>query len=200
MYSRPILVRSRAWRESSRAHGVFRIGARVVLRHVGCDMAAAASGIPRSVLVLRVRGAVMVAFPVRGDDARVNLAELRQGFTRFAWLGGSRPRGHRRDRRRRLGPRRPGIDATKAAPTCRPTTGNTLELGRVLYTKYAYPFELAAVLLLVAIVAAIFTHDAPPSRAQGAEHFPCQWLCGVKTRADRQDGGREALMIRLRTC
>jgi NADH-quinone oxidoreductase subunit J len=32
---------------------------------------------------------------------------------------------------------------------------NTRELGEILYTKYAYPFELAAVLLLVAIVAAI---------------------------------------------
>jgi NADH-quinone oxidoreductase subunit J len=32
---------------------------------------------------------------------------------------------------------------------------NTKELGRILYTEYAYPFELAAVILLVAIVAAI---------------------------------------------
>jgi len=32
---------------------------------------------------------------------------------------------------------------------------NTAELGRVLYTEYVYPFELAAVLLLIAIVAAI---------------------------------------------
>jgi NADH-quinone oxidoreductase subunit J len=32
---------------------------------------------------------------------------------------------------------------------------NTRELGRVLYTDYAYPFELAAVVLLVAIIAAI---------------------------------------------
>jgi NADH-quinone oxidoreductase subunit J len=32
---------------------------------------------------------------------------------------------------------------------------NTKELGRVLYTDYVYPFELAAVILLVAIVAAI---------------------------------------------
>ncbi len=32
---------------------------------------------------------------------------------------------------------------------------NTKELGRVLYTEYVYPFELAAVLLLVAIVAAV---------------------------------------------
>ncbi len=32
---------------------------------------------------------------------------------------------------------------------------NTKALGRLLYTEYVYPFELAAVLLLVAIVAAI---------------------------------------------
>ena len=35
------------------------------------------------------------------------------------------------------------------------TASNTKALGRLLYTDYAYPFELAAVLLLVAIVAAI---------------------------------------------
>ena len=32
---------------------------------------------------------------------------------------------------------------------------NTAELGRLLYTDYVYPFELASVILLVAIVAAI---------------------------------------------
>ena len=32
---------------------------------------------------------------------------------------------------------------------------NTKELGRLIYTEYVYAFELAAVLLLVAIVAAI---------------------------------------------
>lgn len=32
---------------------------------------------------------------------------------------------------------------------------NTKELGRLIYTEYAYPFEIAAVLLLVAMVAAI---------------------------------------------
>lgn len=32
---------------------------------------------------------------------------------------------------------------------------NTKELGRILYTDYFYPFELAAVVLLIAIVAAI---------------------------------------------
>ena len=32
---------------------------------------------------------------------------------------------------------------------------NTKELARLLYTDYAYPFELASVILLVAIVAAV---------------------------------------------
>src|SRR5207244_396049 len=36
---------------------------------------------------------------------------------------------------------------------------NTKALGRVLYTDYVYPFEIAAVILLVAMVAAIaLTH------------------------------------------
>jgi NADH-quinone oxidoreductase subunit J len=40
-----------------------------------------------------------------------------------------------------------------------PSGSNTKALGRVLYTDYVYPFELAAVLLLIAIVAAIaITH------------------------------------------
>jgi NADH-quinone oxidoreductase subunit J len=36
-----------------------------------------------------------------------------------------------------------------------PSYSNTKELGRLVYTDYVYPFELAAVLLLVAIIAAI---------------------------------------------
>ena len=36
-----------------------------------------------------------------------------------------------------------------------PDTSNTLELGKLLYTEYLYPLEIAAVILLVAIVAAI---------------------------------------------
>ncbi len=41
-------------------------------------------------------------------------------------------------------------------PTARPAEySNTKELGRVLYTDYAFAFEIAAVVLLVAIVSAI---------------------------------------------
>jgi len=36
-----------------------------------------------------------------------------------------------------------------------PGESNTQQLGRILYTDYAYAFEIAAVVLLVAIIAAI---------------------------------------------
>ena len=37
--------------------------------------------------------------------------------------------------------------------------GNTAALGALVYTQYVYPFEIAAVILLVAIIAAIaLTH------------------------------------------
>ncbi len=108
------------------------------------------------VLVLVYVGAVMVLFLFVVMMLDVNLAELRQGFTRFAWLGWLTAlaviveivgvvwaRGGL------------GIDAGRGATPTAATYSNTLELGRVLYTRYAYPFELAAMLLLVAIVAAI---------------------------------------------
>jgi len=41
------------------------------------------------------------------------------------------------------------------APLPQPGFSNTRDLGRVLYTDYVLPFELAAVILLVAIIAAI---------------------------------------------
>src|SRR5580700_6353145 len=47
------------------------------------------------------------------------------------------------------------LDITRGAAPLPATYSNTQELGRVLYTQYAYPFELAAVVLLVAIIAAI---------------------------------------------
>src|SRR6516164_4818467 len=48
-----------------------------------------------------------------------------------------------------------GIDASHGGTPTPAGYSNTLELGRVLYTRYAYPLELAAMLLLVAIIAAI---------------------------------------------
>jgi NADH-quinone oxidoreductase subunit J len=108
------------------------------------------------VLVLVYVGAVMVLFLFVVMMLDINLAELRQGFTRFAWLGWLTAlaviieiagvvwaRGGL------------GLDASHGGTPQPAAYSNTAELGSVLYTKYAYPLELAAMLLLVAIVAAI---------------------------------------------
>ena len=48
------------------------------------------------------------------------------------------------------------------APQVAASVSNTKELGRLIYTDYVYPFELASVVLLVAIVAAIaITYRGP---------------------------------------
>ena len=110
------------------------------------------------VLVLVYVGAVMVLFLFVVMMLDINLDELRHGFTRFAWLGWLTALAviveivgvvwARGDRGL-------GVDTSKVPANLPADYSNTLELGQALYTKYVYPFELAAVLLLVAIVAAI---------------------------------------------
>ncbi|HTX06579.1 MAG TPA: NADH-quinone oxidoreductase subunit J [Steroidobacteraceae bacterium] len=108
------------------------------------------------VLVLVYVGAVMVLFLFVVMMLDINLAELRRGFTRFAWLGWLTAFAviaevvgvvwsHGLS----------GLDVGKGVLPEPADYSNTLALGEVIYTRYAYPFELAAVLLLVAIVAAI---------------------------------------------
>jgi NADH-quinone oxidoreductase subunit J len=107
------------------------------------------------VLVLVYVGAVMVLFLFVVMMLDVNLEELRQGFTRYAWLGWLTALAVIVEIVGVVWVKGLGIDMTKTPVPTAPDYSNTLELGRVMYTKYAYPFELAAVLLLVAIVAAI---------------------------------------------
>lgn len=108
------------------------------------------------VLVLVYVGAVMVLFLFVVMMLDINLAELRQGFTRFAWLGWLTALAVILEIAGVVWARGGlGIDAARG-PTPEPASyHNTLELGSVLYTRYAYPLELAAMLLLVAIIAAI---------------------------------------------
>ena len=54
-----------------------------------------------------------------------------------------------------LGPEQFGIDRVAEPVKHGADYSNTEELGRILYTVYVYPFELAAAILLIAIVAAI---------------------------------------------
>ena len=105
------------------------------------------------VLVLVYVGAVMVLFLFVVMMLDINLVRLREDFWRWlpfglalaglmvfqmVWVLGS-----------------PATSAGKTAVRHAADYSNTKELGRLIYTDYVYPFEIAAVLLLVAMVAAI---------------------------------------------
>ena len=107
------------------------------------------------VLVLVYVGAVMVLFLFVVMMLDINLEELREGFTRFAWLGWLTAGAVIFEIVGVVVARTLGPDVTQGPAALPASYSNTTELGQTLYTQYAYPFELAAVLLLVAIVAAI---------------------------------------------
>jgi len=109
------------------------------------------------VLVLVYVGAVMVLFLFVVMMLDINLAEMRKGFARFAWLGWLTALALIAEIAGVVWARGGlGLDVHRGVVLPVPADySNTLALGSVLYTRYAYPFELAAVLLLVAIVAAI---------------------------------------------
>jgi NADH-quinone oxidoreductase subunit J len=107
------------------------------------------------VLVLVYVGAVMVLFLFVVMMLDINIEELRRGFTRFAWLGWITAGAVIAEIAGVVLARGFGVNVSHG-PGMEPATySNTTELGSVLYTQFAYPFELAAVILLVAIVAAI---------------------------------------------
>lgn len=107
------------------------------------------------VLVLVYVGAVMVLFLFVVMMLDINIERVRIGFWRYLPVGavvalllvvemGVMVSGYYFSKE--------GAPAPAALP---PGYSNTKELGRLIYTEYVYPFEIAAVILLVAIVAAI---------------------------------------------
>ncbi len=107
------------------------------------------------VLVLVYVGAVMVLFLFVVMMLDINVEEIKRGFTRYAWLGWLVALLVIGQMVAVFGARSFGIDTSVGVVRRSADHSNTRELGEVLYTQYVYPFELAAVLLLVAIVAAI---------------------------------------------
>lgn len=66
-----------------------------------------------------------------------------------------------------VGPEHFGLTQMPLPPEKAANYSNIQGLGSVLYTNYAYPFEIAGVLLLAAIIAAItLAHRAPTRRKQ----------------------------------
>ncbi|MDR0480909.1 MAG: NADH-quinone oxidoreductase subunit J [Gallionellaceae bacterium] len=104
-------------------------------------------------LVLVYVGAVMVLFLFVVMMLDVDLVQLREGFWRWFPFGVALAAIMVFEMIWVLGDRR--AQETTGAVVHGADYSNVKELGRLIYTDYVYPFELAAVLLLVAIVAAI---------------------------------------------
>ena len=134
------------------------------------------------VLVLVYVGAVMVLFLFVVMMLDVNLAELRAGFTRYLPAGSvvavllvvelALVLARSFSPERFANPASRGLDHS-----------NTRELGEQLYTTYVYPFEIAALILLVAIIAAIALTMRPQPRAGGKRINPADQ---VRTRREER--------------
>ena len=107
------------------------------------------------VLVLVYVGAVMVLFLFVIMMLDVNIAELRVGFARYFPVAALVAVLMMYAIAKIVSRERFGLDQIPPAATHAADYNNTQELGLALFTDFIWPFEIAAVILLVAIVAAI---------------------------------------------
>ena len=110
------------------------------------------------VLVLVYVGAVMVLFLFVVMMLDINLTQMRQGFVRYLPIGALIALIMVAQMVWIVGPAGPDVfsgEQLAQAVVLPADHSNTRELGKVLYTDYVFPFEVASVILLVAIVAAI---------------------------------------------
>jgi NADH-quinone oxidoreductase subunit J len=107
------------------------------------------------VLILVYVGAVMVLFLFVVMMLDVDLATMRAGFVKYMPVGVLVAFTLAVQLWMVVGPNNFGLDKVPAPARAAASYNNTEELGRVLYTVYMYPFEIAAVILLVGIIAAI---------------------------------------------
>ena len=106
-------------------------------------------------LVLVYVGAVMVLFLFVVMMLDINTAPLKEGFIRYLPLGLAVAVIVVLELSMVLGPENFGLDMIAAPVAHTQEFSNTKAIGMILYTDYVYPFEIAAVILLVAIIAAI---------------------------------------------
>jgi NADH-quinone oxidoreductase subunit J len=107
------------------------------------------------VLVMVYVGAVMVLFLFVVMMLDINIDRLREGFWSYLPVGALIGILLVVEMALVLGGRYFGLEAMPEPPAAQAGYSNTRELGRLLYTDYVYPFELASLLLLVAMVVAV---------------------------------------------
>jgi NADH-quinone oxidoreductase subunit J len=106
-------------------------------------------------LVLVYVGAVMVLFLFVVMMLDIDLVKMREGFTRYLPLGALVAFLMVAELAFVLGSGSFSLDRVPRPRGHDPDYSNTRELGNLLYTDHVYAFEIAAIILLVAIVAAI---------------------------------------------
>ena len=106
-------------------------------------------------LILVYVGAVMVLFLFVVMMLDIDIERLREGFWSHLPVGGLVGVLLVVQMALVLGGSYFGADVMPTPPAAQESYSNTREIGRVLYTDYAYPFELASLILLVAMVAAV---------------------------------------------
>lgn len=107
------------------------------------------------VLVLVYVGAVMVLFLFVVMMLDINVEEMRDGLTRYFWIGAVLAIGVAVELAHVIWFRSQGLEFMAVPDPVPADFSNTEALGRVLYTEHVYAFEIAAMVLLLAIVAAI---------------------------------------------
>ena len=106
-------------------------------------------------LVLVYVGAVMVLFLFVVMMLDINVSPLREGFVKYLPVGFTVAFLIFVEMLMVVGVKHFGAEAVAIPERHGADYSNTRELGGVLYTDYVYPFEIASVILLVAIIAAI---------------------------------------------
>jgi len=106
-------------------------------------------------LVLVYVGAVMVLFLFVVMMLDIDLTPLQEGFTKYLPLGIIVAALITIEMIAVLGASHFGLDIISAPVPHPEGYSNTKEIGLLLYTVYVYPFEIASVILTVAIIAAI---------------------------------------------
>lgn len=116
-------------------------------------------------IILVYVGAVMVLFLFVVMMLDINLDRIRQGFWSYLPLGAVLGLLMVLEMGLVLGSK---YFQVTAADVPGPDAGvsNTQELGRLLFTDYVYPFELASVILLVAIIAAVVLTYRGPKKSK----------------------------------
>ena len=116
------------------------------------------------ILLLVYVGAVMTLFLFVVMMLNIDIASKRSGFVRYLPFGIILVLLLTGLIIVALGPQYFGITQMPSPPAEPADFSNTAHLGSLLFTHYVYPFEIAGVILLAAMIAAITLAHRPPTR------------------------------------